>query len=483
MAIGFYHGVETKELLDGSRPVIESPSAVIGLIGTAPRGGAPDTLTLVKNRRDAAAFGFVAAENTIASALDHIFSQGDARVLVVNIYDESNTDHWRQMSTDYTLAGGKIRVRNRVYASDLVVKTTAVTPVTLVAGTDYTWDQDTQTLTIADRATYPDGTDLTLEFKALTTDFSDYLDSEVMGSVLTNSKTGLEKLVDAFNQLGIKARNIIAPRFSHRPAVADKMLEIADKVQAMAYLDAPAGVALGDALGGRGSSAGAVQNFSTNDERAVLCFPYLIALDPMRNAEVGYPLSEFLAGVVANTDNELGYWYSPSNKTVRGAIRTETLISWDPNNATGTDGNELGAAGIVTAVAGYGTDLTIWGNRSAAFPDSASPKTFISVRRTVDMILDNLARATVRFVDRPITIPVITAIKETGNKYINTLISQGALIGGSVVYDPAKNPPSVTTSGQIIFDLDLLPPAPAERITYQTFVNPALATALNAAAE
>ena len=57
------------------------------------------------------------------------------------------------------------------------------------------------------------------------------------------------------------------------------------------------------------------------------------------------------------------------------------------------------------------------------------------------------------------------------NAFIRTLISRGALIDGKCTYDPTKNPPTEIALGHLTFDLEFMPPTPAERITFESFIN------------
>lgn len=88
MAASFLHGVETIDIKQGVRPVKETRSAVIGLVGTAPKG-AVNKLTLCLSSADDAQFGDITANHTIPSALKTLREQGAGAVMVVNVGDET----------------------------------------------------------------------------------------------------------------------------------------------------------------------------------------------------------------------------------------------------------------------------------------------------------------------------------------------------------------------------------------------------------
>jgi phage tail sheath protein FI len=82
----FLHGVETVVVDRGPRPIQTVRSSVIGLIGTAPGALAAsfplDTPVLVNRRQAAAAIG---ATGTLPQAIDAIFDQGGALIVLVRV--------------------------------------------------------------------------------------------------------------------------------------------------------------------------------------------------------------------------------------------------------------------------------------------------------------------------------------------------------------------------------------------------------------
>ena len=51
------------------------------------------------------------------------------------------------------------------------------------------------------------------------------------------------------------------------------------------------------------------------------------------------------------------------------------------------------------------------------------------------------------------------------------LISAGFGIGRIRRSRPAENPTAQIAGGQLVFDIDVMPPPPAERITFQAFID------------
>lgn len=462
MAANYLHGVETIELKKGPVPVQVVKSAVIGLVGIAPKG-AKNTLTLVQSAQDAAQFGSELPGFTIPQALSAIMKQGAATILVVNVFDDT-ADVVEVSAETKTITNGKAKL---TYApiKDLVVTNNAGT-TTFVKDTDYSIDEFGN-LTVLNFTSIPEASTIKATYKRL--DPTLIANADIIGTTnASDVSTGLQLFDKAFNLFGFTARILIAPGYSSINAIAVELIAKADKYRGHALLDAPAGTTVANAIAGRGPS-GAI-NFYTSSKRAVLCYPMLKAYDTATDANQDRPYSQFLAGVIAATDLNEGYWVSPSNKEIKGIVGVERTITWAINDAN-TNANLLNEKGITTIAMGYGTGIRTWGNRSAAFPTFTDPSNFICVQRTADILHESLELAMLQFIDRPINNATIDAIKETVNAFMRTLIGRGALVDGNCTYDPAKNPPTELAAGHLTFDLNFMPPTPAERITFESFID------------
>ena len=143
-----------------------------------------------------------------------------------------------------------------------------------------------------------------------------------------------------------------------------------------------------------------------------------------------------------------------------------------------SDVNNLNSEGIVTVFNAYGTGLRVWGNRNAGYPNVTTPDNFISVRRTMDVLEESVELSMLQFLDQPISNGLITAILASVNAFIRTLIQRGALVAGTASYNPADNPPNTVAAGQLVFEIDVMPPPPAERITFDVFLDSTLLSQL-----
>jgi phage tail sheath protein FI len=323
-------------------------------------------------------------------------------------------------------------------------------------------------------------------------DPSKVADADIIGAVTDGAYTGMQALLTTFQTMGLFAKLLIAPGYSQDDETASALTTLAGTIQAMAFLDAAPNTSVAAAIANRGAAG---QAFDTSSYRAVLCFPQEIFYDTgiiptgntlnnqglvinqLYNANADSPYSPWVAGVTAAQDIANGYWFSPSNVQIQGIVGPDISMyssAFDPNSDT----NNLNAAGILTVFNGFGTGLRTWGNRSAAFPSYTDPRVFISIRRTMDVVEQSVQLAMMQFLDQPITNGLINSILQTVNGFLATLVQRGALIGGSCTYNPAENLAVQLAAGQLTFDLSLMPPPPAEEITFNVSVNTALLNTL-----
>jgi hypothetical protein len=294
-------------------------------------------------------------------------------------------------------------------------------------------------------------------------------DAETLANVIggVNATTGEYEGVQAFlgaeSKLGVCPRILIAPGFTHqRPEdpenpgqklanpVVSELIGIAERLRAVIIADGP----------------------NTTDE-AVVAYagdfgsPRVYLVDPGVKKLVGSdivnaPASPCVAGIIAKTDNDRGFWWSPSNNNINGIIGTTRAVDFALGDANAR-ANLLNEQKVATIIRQNGYRL--WGNRTLAM----DPKwAFLSVRRTADIINDSLLRAHLWAVDRNITKTYIQDVTEGVNAYLRYLTTIGAILGGRCWADPDLNTPDQIAQGKVFFDFDFTPPYPAEHITFRS---------------
>jgi phage tail sheath protein FI len=474
MAANFLHGVETIEVQQGPRPVQVVKSSVIALVGIAP-SGVKNEPTLILSPRDAAQFGEKVPGFTIPQALDAIFQQGPATVIVVNTFDATTNTATETLETK-TITNGKIKLAYAPIGTVNVFESNGTTPSDLVKDVDYTLDAFGNFTAISGEAA--EGTVLKFTYKRL--DSGTVTSAQIVGTInnSTGVYTGIKTFELIYSLFGFTPKVLIAPGFTTLSSVATELIAAAEKYRAFCLIDAPVGTTVSQAIAGRGP-AGSIAGFNSSNKRAILCYPHVKVYDVATDSNINQPLSQFAAGVISFTDLNEGYWFSPSNHEIKGIVGVERYITAGINNPN-SEANILNEKGIVTVFNAFGTGIRLWGNRSAAFPSSTLPNNFINVQRVADILHESIELAMLPFIDKPINLATIDSITETVNQFIRVLIGRGALIDGNCTFNKDKNPEVQLAAGQIVFDLTFMPPTPAERITFDSFIDISLLKALTA---
>jgi hypothetical protein len=468
--MAFLHGVEIVELDGGPRPISSVASSVIGLIGTAKKGPVNTPVLIAGSRAEAIAqFGVPDGASTIPDALDAIFDQAGAMVVVINV--QAKTDVSGESITMNT--SGVADVAN-YYVSSPALTDGTDTSITYVQGTDYVITSKTadnggdQVVVVEGSAlatavsALADGATLSLSISyqhvpTMTATATDVISAD-------NADGGIQALLGAESKVHVTPRLLIAPGFTGPSAdnttvteaqaitVVGDLVSVADRLRAIVVADGP---------DSDDSSAISYRGKLPDSGRLYLVDPKVMVVDSS-GAEVQQPSSARVAGIIAKSDNERGFWCSPSNRPMLGISGTSRGIDFALGDKLAR-ANLLNENHVATVI--HQNGYRLWGNRSCS---SDAKWAFISVRRTADLINDALLRAHLWAVDRNITKTYIEDVTEGVNNYLRHLKSIGAIINGKCWADPELNTPDQIVQGKIYFDFDFTPPYPAEHITFRS---------------
>ena len=270
--------------------------------------------------------------------------------------------------------------------------------------------------------------------------------SEVIGS--SSANTGVYALTHAEAITGFVPRILIAPTFSNQTGVATAMDAVASRLRAISIIEGP-----------NTTDANAVTFAATlSSDREYLVDPKFYVFDELN----AVPNSARVAGVIAATDNSLGFWYSPSNKQFQSVIGTARPIDYRRSDQY-CAANILNEANVATVINQSGQWL-LWGNR-------ATSGNFLVSRRIADIIEDSIESAMAWAIDRPVDATYLQDVAAKVNAFLATLKNKGAIIDGKCWPDAALNTPSNLSAGQVYFDFDYVGPYPAEQITFKVAVN------------
>lgn len=441
----FHHGTETTRVNGGSVPVTTVESAIIGIVGTAPIG-AVNELKLCLTKKDFAQFSTVFDNGyTLPDALDILSRYAAGQVYVVNVLDP--TRHRTTVSNEaLTIDPTTLKAKT---AKAGVIELSLSTDSAVIPTSDYSVNLQTGEISFASpknnvTATYTYA------------DPSKVTEADIKGGIetATGKRTGFELLRAGFNLFGSDAKILICPQFDAQPTLASALETLASQLGAVAYIQAPKETTLAKAIAGRGSMG--TINFKTSSDRSHLFFPHVVG---ERNTLES--LATHAAGLRMKTDVDDGYWFSTSNRQLKGVIGVEIPLTARVDDKQ-SETNRLNAVGITTVFNSFGTGFRLWGNRLACYPTVTHITNFEVVQRTADIIDESLRRVELQFIDRPIDEALLDALLGTVETYMNTL---KALVGFSVWLDPDADLADAFSQGIVPIKYKFTPKIPAERIT------------------
>jgi phage tail sheath protein FI len=276
--------------------------------------------------------------------------------------------------------------------------------------------------------------------------------SAVIGTVLENGqRTGLQALLSAQSQLGIRPRILGAPGLDTQ-AVATELAAVAAKLNAFAYATVPETDTVAQALLYK-------QNFAARE--LMLIHPDFKAWNTTTNASQNVPAVAYALGLRAKIDNEVGWHKTLSNVAVAGVTGISHSISWDLQSSA-TDAGQLNNAGVTTLV--NQTGFRFWGSRTCS--DEPLFK-FESAVRTAQVLRDSIAEAHMWAVDKPMHPSIVKDILEGVNAKFRELKTRGYILDGKAWFDESVNQASTLKSGQLVIDYDYTPLPPIEDLSFR----------------
>ena len=278
------------------------------------------------------------------------------------------------------------------------------------------------------------------------------LTSAVIGGVSAGgARTGLQTMLDAKSKYNVQPRLLLAPGFSSTQAVATAMDSLAGKLRAIGIIDGPntddeAAIAY-------------AQNFGS--KRLYMVDPGATFWDTSANADVDAPASSFAAGLFCQTDANIGFWASPSNKEITDITGTKRPIEFLDGDET-CRANLLNNANIATIIRDGGYRL--WGNRTLS---SDSKWKFVTRVRTLDIVMDAVLAGHKWAVDRGITATYVTDVTEGLQAFMRDLKNKGALINFEVYADPELNTATQLEDGKVYWNIRFTDVPPAENPNFR----------------
>jgi uncharacterized protein len=405
-------------------------SGVIAIVGTAAIG-TKDTPMLVKSMEEGIVkFGYPTTGATIPDALARAYaSYGQIPFVCVNVATPAVV---AVVETEYTFdTQDRIQLPHK-HISLVVVKNQAGT-TTYVADTDYTVDL-VKGILQRKGSTIPAGAIVKIGYSR--PDFSGVTATQIVGGVnaTTGKREGLEALIDAeFVDLSpSNITDIICPGYSQVQTVATKMAELAIKLRAQYYLDAPASATVAQVIEGRTAGASPVAHFATKDANAILCYPNVIIGSGVLAKEEWYSIHVACARAIAPE------WQAPTNLEVRSITSWKTALLTSASNPL-ADNSRLVENGVVTYLNRSGQNPVIWGHFNASYKEENAAKKGldrIHVIRIINSVYDQAEKELAGYVGRRLGINWNAAIAVIEASVSRIISDNDSIDSGKITYLP-----------------------------------------------
>lgn len=468
--MAYRHGAYVSEVATSVVPPVETSAGLPVVFGTAALHLATDPAAVNKPvlcytyAEAVAAFGISDdfASYTLSEFIKSHFSLFNAApVVLVNVLDPA-THKTAVTDQPVILTAGVGKIPAAVVLSTLVVKLTTG-GASLVRGTDYTAAFNDDGEVVISRISTGS---IPAEQAALVASFDQLnpaavTENEVIGGIdiSTGKPEGLELVNQVYPLFRLLPGLILAPGWSHKPAVAAVMVAKASNVNGyfhcIALTDVPTDIVKKYTEVGNWKET---NNYTS--ARQIVCWP------KVKLGSAVYHLSTQLAGVICRTDAEQEDipYASPSNRSLQAdssVLADGTEVSLGPDQAA-----YLNGIGIVTDL-NFTGGWKVWGNRTGAYPSVTDPKdAMLPVRRMFDWIGNTLIQTFWQKLDFPINKRLVQTIVDSANIWLNGLTAREFILGGRVEFQESENPVTDLMDGIIRFHVYVTPPSPAREIDF-----------------
>lgn len=380
-------------------------------------------------------------------------------VIFVNVLDPEK--HAKVFSQEVTVSKSQIVVPEKNVLRESVKVSNSGTD--LKEGVDFitSFDEDGQLLIVFLKEM--SGT-LSVSGKKLDPDMVTYEDVIGGYDVLTGKESGIQLIRRIYPMFGITAATIIAPGYSHIPEVAAALQAVCESINgvfsAECILDLDS-----DKCKRIDQVEKAKEDAGFNSIHAYVVWPMV-----QRDGMILYGSANAAASAQA-TDSKNGNIpnVSPSNKAayISGAVLkdgTEVFLDF-------AQAELVNEAGVATYLNNQGWKL--WGNYTAAYPNTNDPKDkFFPIRRFFSWHGNRFIKDYLVHCDDPANPKLIDTIVDEENMVCNGYVSAGVCAGAGIELNKEKNTTDSLISGKLYFKQKLTPYPPAQEIINDLMYDP-----------
>ncbi|MDA8444772.1 phage tail sheath subtilisin-like domain-containing protein [Paracidovorax valerianellae] len=275
--------------------------------------------------------------------------------------------------------------------------------------------------------------------------------SKVVGDYINGTRTGIQALLAAEQQLGVKPRILGVPGLDNKP-VAEALTAVAEKLRAMAYVYAHGAEDVSEAL----------EYADGFGKRETMPFwPNFTQWSTAENKVVEVPAVAHALGLRAAIDQTQGWHKSLSNVPVNGPSGISKDVFFDLQNPA-SDATLLNEGNVTTLIRKQG--FRFWGNRTCSAEEAFS---FETATRTAHVLADTMAEGHFEFIDKPLTPSLVKDILEGINARLRSLKAGGYILDGRAWIDYEVNTTELLKSGKLTIDYDYTPVPPLEDLGFR----------------
>ncbi|MNK76318.1 Phage tail sheath protein [compost metagenome] len=292
--------------------------------------------------------------------------------------------------------------------------------------------------------------------------------SNVIGTTTpAGQKTGLQALLAAQGQLGVKPRIIGAPGLDTEP-VAVEIGIVAEALRGFTYVAARKADGMAYATT---KEEATTYRAKFGKREMMVIWPNFLAWNTTTSEADAVPATAYALGLRAKLDQQIGWHKTLSNIVVNGPQGMTCDVFFDLQSPS-SDTTYLNSLEVTTIInrSGY----RFWGNRTT---EAQGGKFFFeNYTRTAQVLADTMAEAHFTFVDKPMHPSLVKDMLANINAKGHDLVTGGYLIGFEAFLNPDLNPKEELAQGRLRISYRYTPVPPLEDLGFnQTITDDFLA--------
>ena len=287
--------------------------------------------------------------------------------------------------------------------------------------------------------------------------------SNVIGTVTAaGQRTGLQALLSAESELGVKPRIIGVPELDTKE-VATALASVAKSLRAFTY------VAARNTTGGYAQTKEEATAYRKEfgQREVMVLWPNFLAWDNNggldgKGAVVTMSAAAYALGLRAKLDQEVGWHKNISNAVINGPEGITVPVFFDLQNPA-SDAGYLNALEVTTIIRRSG--YRFWGSRTCE--EQGGKFSFENYTRTAQVLADTIAEAHFAFVDKPMHPSLVRDMLGYINSRFRDLVGGGYLIGAEAYFDSDRNSKEDLAAGRLLISYRYTPVPPLENLIFE----------------